>query len=305
MPSPRRANFDAFYTCQHADQFRIDWRGFYQRSEVRTDDVRSRWAHALDIAYGPSERQRLDLYLPVFNRPVSSPSTAWPVLVFLHGGGFREGDPALYGYLAEPFLSCGIAFISAGYRLTPEAYLPETFGDIEALLAWCVTHLPDRGIDTTRLALAGHSAGAILTAHLAVRSNWLVERSLPTDLIKAAIPISGIYDFTSPDQRREFFTDASDRVASSPLRRLEAATIPPMLVAYGSDEDRPTYGIDSRLLVDAVRVYGGRAELQELEGMTHKDTVDALGDASSPLFESAMRLLVSAGVVRAEAAVQR
>src|SRR5438105_10419929 len=100
-PNPRRAQIDTFFTCQHAEQFRIDWRGFYRQAEARTDDVRSRWAHELDIAYGPSERQRLDLYLPVPNRPVDVSSRSWPVLVFLHGGGFREGDPALYGYLAE------------------------------------------------------------------------------------------------------------------------------------------------------------------------------------------------------------
>jgi acetyl esterase/lipase len=293
--SPRRAQIEAFFTCQHPEQFRIDWRGFYQRAETRTDEVRSRWEHELDISYGPSERHRLDLYLPIArNGAPATPSAPWPILLFLHGGGFREGDPALYGYLAEPFLARAIAFASVGYRLTPESYLPGTFADVETALTWCVAHLPGRGVDVGHLALAGHSAGAILTAHLAVRDNWLAQRSVPNDLLNAAIPISGNYDFTDPAQHRDFFTTDSDRAASSPLLRL-AATPPPMLVAYGSDENQPTFARDSKRLVDDVRARGGRAELLELEGMTHADTADALGDPSSPLFRSVIALFGSAG----------
>lgn len=290
--TPRRAQIDTFYTCQHPEKFGIDWRGFYQRAEAQTDAVRSGWEHELDIAYGPSERHRLDLYLPIARggRGAREPSVAWPLLVFLHGGGFREGDPTLYGYLAEPFLRSGVAFISAGYRLTPEAYLPDTYSDVENLLAWCVQHLPSRGVDVARVSLAGHSAGAILTAHLAVRNDWLTQRGLPSDLLKAAIPISGVYDFTDPADRREFFESDADRVAASPLSRL-AVTPAPMLVAYGSDENQPTYAADSKRLVEAVRARGGRADLLELGGATHADTVDALGDPASPLFQAVMHII--------------
>jgi arylformamidase len=297
--SPRRAQIDTFYTCQHPEQFRIDWRGFYERAEARTDAVRTRWPHELDLRYGASERQRLDLYLP--SSP-NSQQTRWPLLLFLHGGGFREGDPALYGYLAEPYLQRGIAFASVGYRLIPESYLPATFGDVEDVLAWALQNLPDRGVDTARLALSGHSAGAILTAHLAVRDDWLTERALPGDLIKAAIPISGAYDFTGPDDRHEFFGPDADRRDSSPIHRL-STTPPPMLIAYGSNENGPQYAADSQRLAEAIRSRGGRADALELAGMTHADTADALGDASSPLFASVMALLSSTGFAATAAAV--
>ncbi len=294
--TPRRAAIDTFFTCQHPDQFRIDWRGFYQRAEVLTDEVRSRWEHELDLSYGPSGYQRLDLYVPAAR---SKDTAGWPILLFLHGGGFREGDPALYGYLAEPFLERGIAFASVGYRLTPEAYLPETFTDVEDALLWATANLPGRGIDVGRLALSGHSAGAILTAHLAVRDDWLAARALPVDLIKAAIPVSGVYDFTGATERREFFTPDSDRAAASPLLCI-SRTPPRMLVAYGSDENQPTYGSDSQRLVDNVRAHGGSAELLELDGMTHADTAHALGTSSSPLFDAIMKLFAEAGMLPAD-----
>jgi arylformamidase len=302
--SPRRARIDAFYTCQHAEQFRIDWRTFYARAESRTDAVRVRWRHELDVAYGPSEYHRLDIYLPIpaSDTAASGGRTQWPIFVFLHGGGFREGDPTLYGYLAEPYLERGIAFASLGYRLTPASYLPETFTDVEDALTWSVAELPSRGIDVDRLALGGHSAGAILSSHMAVRDDWQAPRGLPRDLIKVAVPVSGIYDFGDPSERQEFFTSDADRTAASPLLRLSAAPRP-MLVAFGSDENQPRYGTDSRRLVDAVRERGVRADLLELAGMTHADTADALGDASSPLFRATLALFDDAGMRAPRAAV--
>jgi hypothetical protein len=69
-----------------------------------------------------------------------------------------------------------------------------------------------------------------------------------------------------------------------------------MLVAYGSDENQPTYATDSRRLVEAVLARGGHAELLELEGMTHADTAHTLGDGASPLCQAVMRLLADASV---------
>jgi arylformamidase len=308
--SPRRARIETFFTCQHADQFRIDWRTFYQRAEAKTDAVRARWRHELDLAYGPSEYHRLDLYLPIDVTDASAtPGPAqWPIFVFLHGGGFREGDPTLYGYLAAPYVERGIAFASVGYRLTPESYLPETYADVENALAWCAAELPSRGIDVGRLALGGHSAGAILTAQLALRDDWQASRGLPSDVIKVAVPVSGVYDFSDPSERQELFKTDSERAAASPLLQLSATPRlcwSPMLVAYGSDENQPTFGIDSQRLVDALRGRGAQAELLKLDGMTHADTADALGDASSPLFQAAVALFAEAGLLVSGAAVSR
>jgi acetyl esterase/lipase len=129
----------------------------------------------------------------------------WPVFLVLHGGGFREGDPTLYGFLADQYLERGIAFASVGYRLSPECSLPETFLDVENAVGWCIANLPSRGIDVARLALSGHSAGAIVTARLATRDNWQAPHGVPSDVIKAAVPVSGVYDFMDASERQELF----------------------------------------------------------------------------------------------------
>ena len=266
---PRRADIDSFYTCQHASQFQIDWRTFYESAEQRTDAVRARWDHQLDVAYGPHARQRMDVYLP-------AKVDGAPVVLFLHGGGFREGDPALYGFLAEPFVARGAVFASAGYRLTPETYLPDTFADADAAVAFCRDHL-----GSGHVFLAGHSAGAILAVELGMRLGHLLQ---------AVVAISGVYDFT---EYGEFFRDDTQRVASSPLFNIGSPP-PDTLVAYGSLEQRPNYAVDSERLVRALRDRDARAELLVLPGLDHRQTVEALGDESSVLFQSVARLIGSA-----------
>ena len=270
------------------ERFKIDWRTFYATAQARTDVVRASWRHELDIAYGLHVQHRMDLYYP---KPGDEPA---PVLLFLHGGGFREGDPTLYGYLAEPFLQRGIIFGSVGYRLIPESHLPETMRDVEEALAWGFANVPARGGDPSRIVLAGHSAGAILTAHLSVRDDWLRQRGLPLDLIKAAIPISGVYDFSDPGDHAEFFTHDSQRLSASPLLNI-TTTPPPMTIAYGSLENGPRYGQDSERLVEAVRAHGTSADLLKLHDLDHADTVNALADQRSALCQSVIALISLAG----------
>jgi arylformamidase len=263
----RRADIDSFYTCRYPDQFQINWRAFYESAERRTDAVRERWTHKLDVAYGSHRNQRLDVYFP------RQTAAGQPMVVFLHGGGFREGDPALYGFLAEPFLKRGVSFASAGYRLTPETYLPETFLDAEAVVRFCRDQYGGGP-----LYLAGHSAGGILSAQIGVQHG---------DLLAGAIPISGVYDFRNYG---DFFADDSQRTVASPLLNITSPAAR-WLVAYGSLENRPNYGIDSHRLVEALRQRGVTADVLELDGLDHCAAVDALGDEASPLFQAVERLV--------------
>ncbi len=76
----------------------------------RTAAVRAAYPHLLGVAYGTAPRQTYDLYLP-------RAEPAGPVLVFLHGGGFRAGEAGEVGDHGLPYLQAGGIFLAMGCRL--------------------------------------------------------------------------------------------------------------------------------------------------------------------------------------------
>jgi acetyl esterase/lipase len=113
-----------------------------------------------DVAYAhDSPLQRLDLYLPATGEP------PYPVLVGIHGGGFVSGDkddrqitPVLQG------LERGYAVVALDYRLAPEAPFPAAIADVKAAVRWLRAHATEYGLDSSRIAAWGDSAGGNLAA---------------------------------------------------------------------------------------------------------------------------------------------
>src|SRR2546428_9620710 len=100
-----------YYTVQHPERFAIDWTAFYTRAEALTDATRRVVTNHLDLSYGDHPKQKLDLY------EAAPPRKASPVFIFLHGGGFREGDRRQYGHVARPLSPAGPTTRGAGYPL--------------------------------------------------------------------------------------------------------------------------------------------------------------------------------------------
>jgi acetyl esterase/lipase len=213
------------------------------------------------------------------------------VFVFLHGGGFREGDRAQYGYVAKPFAKHGIVTVVASYRLTPEFTYPDQPNDTKQMLEWVFHHIESYGGDPSNIYVGGHSAGAALTADVCVDREWLEERSLPPDLIKGCVPISGSYDLRS-DSRREYIPDPTMRAAASPILNIEESP-PPSIVAVGSVEQQLE---PSREFVKRLREKRGHAELLVLEGMEHDEAVAALGSEHGNLFQAILGMIKGNGV---------
>jgi acetyl esterase len=96
---------------------------------------------------------------------------ARPLVVFFHGGGFVLGDLDIYDgscrLLAE---STRCAVLAVDYRLAPEHPYPAAARDAWASLVWAASTQSLPGVDTTRIALVGDSAGGNLTAVTSLRS---------------------------------------------------------------------------------------------------------------------------------------
>lgn len=96
---------------------------------------------------------------------------ALPVLLYLHGGGFTVGSIATHDGLCRRLAHlAGCAVVSLDYRLAPEFRFPTAHEDCWDALQWIAQHGPERGLDASRLAVGGDSAGGTLSAACAIEA---------------------------------------------------------------------------------------------------------------------------------------
>lgn len=109
----------------------------------------------------PDLAQRLDLQLPK-----SQPFGAPPLVINIHGGGWRTGtrNNLVYRLYAPDFLARGIAVATVGYRLSGEAPYPAQNEDVHCAVRYLMTHAAAYGYDPSRVVIMGDSAGGHLAA---------------------------------------------------------------------------------------------------------------------------------------------
>jgi acetyl esterase/lipase len=276
-----------YYTVQHPEQFKIDWGSFYKQADAMTSTVRAEFPHKLDLPYGKNAKQRLDLYFPK-----DAPKNA-PVFIFLHGGGFREGDRAQYGFVAKPFSEQGVITVVASYRLTGDGFkYPDQPQDARQAFIWVYKHIAQYGGDPRRIYVGGHSAGAILSADIGVNRGWMKAAGIPAEVFRGMIPISGPYDLRTPGRKGEGDVYAGTAVlqaAASPVLHI-SNPVPVSLIAVGSTE---TYVASSEELTNKLKAAGAQATFMSLEGEDHRGTVHDLGDSNSLLAKAALKMILS------------
>lgn len=115
-------------------------------------------------AQGPAGPIPLRLY-----RPSLAPGL--PAVLFLHGGGFVIGSLETHDAMCRMLaVLSGSAILSVGYRLAPEAPYPAPVDDCHAALGWLAAQAAALGLDETRLAICGDSAGGHLAIATALRA---------------------------------------------------------------------------------------------------------------------------------------
>jgi acetyl esterase len=107
-----------------------------------------------NVAYGPHERNVMDVWKAKSDQPT-------PLLVFIHGGGFRAGSKeAVPAYLLNGCLNNGISVISINYRLSPEVHFPAHYMDCARAIQLARSKASEWNLDPKRVASSGGSAGA-------------------------------------------------------------------------------------------------------------------------------------------------
>jgi len=213
----------------------------------------------------PSKHQ-LDLYIPA-NRP------DFPVVVFVHGGGWRHGDKRMlfdvHGKLGERLAKNGVGAAVINYRLSPKVKHPEHAKDVARAVSWVAKHIGDYGGDPKQLFLSGHSAGGHLVSLLATDDSYLAAEGMTVAEIRGVIAISGVYEIPPHEGffPSVFGTNAEQRRLASPIAHVKAGR-PPFLILYGEHD---YLGLDrmAERFGQALKHAGNDARVLEIKGRDH------------------------------------
>jgi arylformamidase len=265
-----RAQLDAAYNNGAAvperDAIIADW-------AARSAAIRGSGNGHLDLRYGDSPRERLDLFL------AADPHA--PTLAFIHGGYWQMNDKEAYAFFAEGLLPLGINLAVVEYTLAPAARLDRIVAEVRHAIAWLDEHLADYGADPARIYVAGHSAGGHLTA---------MTMTLPA--LRGGLAISGIYDL-EPIRlnylNEKLGLDEAEAGRNSPLLH-----IPPMagelVVAYGTRE-LPELCRQSIDYAHAWVERGLAGHLLPVDGANHFTILEALADPQGVLAQALLAML--------------
>jgi arylformamidase len=254
---------------------------FAQRSEVVWA---SGMAMKLNIVYGDRDAQQIDLFLPGTLNP--------PLHIFIHGGYWQWNDRRPYAFVAEQLVPAGAAVATVGYPLCPSVGFRELCDSVRTAIAYLWRHAVDYGYDRDRIHISGHSAGGHLTALMAA-TNWpLVDGDLPINLIKSAIPISGVFDLEPilyTPIGDPLGLDAGVTRTLSPLF-LPASVAGPITITVGGDESAEFHR-QADTYRDHLRSEGIDADVLDIAAKHHFSVVAELAVPRSPLLKQALKLM--------------
>jgi acetyl esterase/lipase len=242
-----------------------------------------------DVAYNDAKdadpvKHKLDLYLPKGQK-------GFPVLFFVHGGGWRSGDKKIYGKFGEMFARNGIGTVIINYRLSPKVKHPAHIQDVARAFAWTQKHIGKYGGKADQLFVCGHSAGGHLVALLATDPTYLKAEKLTPAAVKGALPLSGVYTILP----RGFFVkvfgdDAEVCKKASPLEHVTGKHCP-FLIAY-ADKDMRFIDRMSEALGKSLKKCKCQAEVLKVSDRNHISIIrQAVTHEDDPLTQAMLRFI--------------
>ena len=238
----------------------------------------------LDIPYGSGEKQKLDIIKAKDNQ-ISAPS-----IIFIHGGYWRGKDKSDYRYLAPAFCRSDINFIAINYTLAPKVSIDEIVKQVQKAIIWIIRNLSLFGLSANSIYLSGHSAGGHLVSMI-LATNWYeVFQESPTNRIRGAASISGLYDL-EPIQKSflnsSLRMDNAEAIRNSPIL-IDPLIKCPIVLAVGGEETDEYH----RQQLEFASAWGKRdtkMDVIPMPGLNHYDVIDHLGMPGSRLFQSIIR----------------
>ncbi len=260
-----------------------------------------------DLAYGPAARHRLDLYLP---RPQARRAGRMPLLVFLYGGGWQEGQRQDYGFIARVLAARGIAVAVPDYRLWPEVRWPGFIEDAAAAIAWLRGPAGRAaGVPEGPVHLMGHSAGGTIAAALALDPGWLAAAGLPggRGALAGCVALAAPFEWTPTKEPLAaiFAAARGGAIRAAPDAATGLRGAPPMLLVHGLG-DRVVSPLQSAHMAARLRGAGQPVRLRAYPRIGHVGVLAAmaapvrrLGLAGAPVLQDVLGLVAPDGTADA------
>jgi len=225
----------------------------------------------------------LDIYKPK-SSSTNAQQTNKPVVVMIHGGGWRTGDKGNVSQgrqKASFFTGHGFVYVSVNYRLSPAVQHPAHVEDVAKALAWIFDHIANYGGDPKRIFLMGHSAGAHLAALVTADEDYLNKLGKSPAMLRGVILLDSagydiprnLDDFSDSPLPRPIYEGAfgKDRqtwIQASPVQYVKRGMIlPPFLVFH---TDRKSSEAISREFVEALQKAKTPAAAILAKGKSHQ-----------------------------------
>ena len=272
-PAAARSRRGPAWLAALAERTGITPVGLLNRLDRLTPGVDGARRAARGIAYGPEQRQQLDVWVPTRRRHKGE---RLPVVVFFYGGGWNSGSRSDYGFAGAAFAGQGFVAVVPDYRLVPAVRFPGFVEDGALALRWARDHAESFGGDPDRITVAGHSAGAYIGAMLALDRRWLKQASVSPAVVKGGALLAGPYDFApfTESRGRSAFGHWPTPHETQPISFVRKGA-PPLLLAHGT-ADRVVFPRNSRHLAERLEKAGAPVTLKLYAGASHTDLVVAL-----------------------------
>jgi acetyl esterase/lipase len=209
----------------------------------------------------------------------------FPVVVFLHGGGWSEGNRQEMNHFIEGVAGLGYVGVTVAYRLVPAARFPAQLEDCKAAVRWLRANAAKYRINPKRIGVVGFSAGGHLASMLGVTGGkeyfeGTAGNPGQSSRVQAVVSFFGLTDFSTRDWPRDlengviepflggsFANHADEYRRASPITYV-TSDAPPFLFFHGS-EDKLVPVDQSKRLGEKLRNAGVFAEVNVLEGEGH------------------------------------
>ena len=199
--SPNRTDRGARYVVQPVHYVHVKTKAKYPDIRIAAPALSPTVRVAMNLVYArPDDRP---LHLDAFY-PAKKGRKRHPAVLLIHGGGWRSGDRSQQIPMAQQLAAQGYVAVTAEYRLSTEALYPAAVHDLKAAVRWLRANAAVYGIDTTKIAALGCSAGGQLAALLGTGGDVATLEGrgghpAQSSRVQAVVDIDGILAFIHPE----------------------------------------------------------------------------------------------------------